>query len=82
MMYCADAINLDDLEYQHDSDNCLKTVVEKFLLGKGRYEQPSWRAVIWSLYKTNEIHLADQIKSYAEPVQGVCVCLKEKKGVE
>ena len=67
-------INLDDLQHQHGSDeNCLKAVVEKFLLGKGRYRKPSWRAVIWSLYKANELHLADQIRSYAEPVQGVCI---------
>ena len=69
------SINLDDLQHQHGSDdNCLKAVVEKFLLG-GLYGQPSWRAVIWSLYKTDELHLVDQIRSYAEPVQGVCMCV-------
>ena len=70
------SINLDDLQHEHGSDeNCLKGVVEKFLLGKGQYSQPSWRTVIWSLYKANEHHLADQIRSFAEPVQGVCVCV-------
>ena len=64
---------LDDIQCQHGSDEaCLKAVVEAFLLGKGDY-QPSWRAVIHALHKANEIHLADQIKSYAEPVQGECV---------
>ena len=67
--------DLDALQHQHGSDEeCLKSVIEKFLQGKGgRYKQPSWRAVIWSLYKANEIQLASHIKSYGEPLQGVCI---------
>ena len=69
------SINLDDSQHQHGSDeNCLKAVVEKFFLGGGRY-RPSWRAVIWSLYQAHEIHLANQIRIYAEPVQGMCMCV-------
>ena len=71
-----------NIQHQHDSDEaCLKAVVEKFLLGEGFY-QPSWRAVIFTLDKADESHLADQIRSYGEPVQGesactiVCVYLK------
>ena len=64
---------LDDIQRQHGSDEaCLKAVVEAFLLGEGRY-QPSWRRVIHALHRANESHLADLIKSYAEPVQGECV---------
>ena len=64
---------LDDIQRQHGSDEaCLKAVVEAFLLGEGRY-QPSWRRVFHALHGANESHLADQIKSYAEPVQGECV---------
>ena len=63
--------HLDSFQHQHGSDEaCLKAVVERFLLGDYPYWQPSWREVIWALYKANEIHLADQIRSYAEPVQG------------
>ena len=73
LQYLRDATDLDVFQHQHGSDeNCLKAVLEKFLLGKGLYKQPSWRAVIWSLYMANEIHLAHQIESYAEPVQSVC----------
>ena len=62
---------LDVIQHQHVSDEaCLKAVVEYFLSGKGRYKQPSWRAVIWYLYKANEIQLAEHIRSFAEPVQG------------
>ena len=62
---------LDDIQRRHDSDKaCLKAVIELFLGGKGRYGQPSWRAVIWSLYQANEIQLAEHIRSFAEPVQG------------
>ena len=60
------------IKRQHDSDEaCLKAVVEKFLLGEGRY-QPSWRRVIYSLDMVNEVQLADKIRSFGEPVQGVC----------
>ena len=64
--------SLDVIQRQHASDEaCLKAVIELFLKGKGgRYKQPSWRAVIWSLYQANETQLADNIRSYAEPVQG------------
>ena len=74
----AGSTNLDALQRQHGSDEeCLKAVIEKFLQGKrGWYKQPSWRAVCWSLYSTNEIQLASSIKSYAEPVQGVCIMEK------
>ena len=67
--------DLDALQHQLGSDEeCLKSVIEEFLQGKGvRYKQPSWRALIWSLYKANEIQLASHIKSYGEPLQGVCI---------
>ena len=68
---------LDRIQRQRVSDEaCLKAVVENFLSGKGLYgqpswyRQPSWRAVIWCLYKANEIQLAEHIRSFAEPVQG------------
>ena len=60
----------DAIQRQHVSDEaCLKAVIEGFLSGKGYYK-PSWRAVIWSLYRANEIQLAEHIRSYAEPVKG------------
>ena len=62
---------LDNIQRQHVSDEArLKAVVEDFLSGKSWYKQPSWRAVIWSLYEANEIQLAEHIRSSAEPVQG------------
>ena len=64
---------LDAIQCQHGSDEaCLKAVVESFLLEDGHY-QPSWRRVIHALHEASESHLANQIKSYAEPVQGECV---------
>ena len=62
----------DNIQRQHVSDEaCLKAVIEHFLSGKSLfYKQPSWRAIIWSLYKANEIQLAEHIRSFAEPVQG------------
>ena len=66
--------NLDDLQHQCGSDeDCLRAVIEIFLQGKGQYRQPSWRAVLQSLFKANEFQLASSIKSYAEPVKGMCV---------
>ena len=65
---------LNDIQQQYDSDeDCLKTVVERFLKGSGPFNKPSWRAVIRSLYKANEFKLAEQIRSYAEPVQGTVI---------
>ena len=59
--------------YIKDEAN-LKDIVQQFIQGKGCY-QPSWRAVIYALDVTNEIHVADQIRHYGEPVQGVCTCV-------
>ena len=70
MSYYSD---LDDIQQLYYSDDCLKAVVERFLKDGGQFKQPSWRAVIWSLYSTNELQLAEQIRSYAEPVQGTVI---------
>ena len=66
------AVDLDALQRQHGSDqNCIIAVLERFLEGgAGWYQQPTWRAIIFSLYKANETQLADQFRSYAEPVKG------------
>ena len=66
---------LDNIQRQYDSDeDRLKAVVERFLKGGSLlFEQPSWRAVIVCLYKANEFQLAEQIRSYAEPVQGTVI---------
>ena len=67
---------LDAIESQYGSDDlCMKAVVEKFLQGEcSNYPHPSWRAVIRTLDNMNEIHLADQIIDYGEPVQGEWLC--------
>ena len=70
-IYSSYSPTLDAIQCQHVSDEaCLRFVIEGFLSGQGAYQQPSWRAVIWSLYWANEIHLAEHIRSFAEPVQG------------
>ena len=75
--YYRHSTDLDALQREHGSDeDCLKTVVRKFLRGKGQYSAASWRGVIWCLYKALELQLADQILSYAEPLEGMCcVCI-------
>ena len=68
------SIDIDSIKRQNNSiQDCVKAVVEKFLLGKGRF-QPSWRAVIWVLDFIEEVDLADKIISFGEPVQGECTC--------
>ena len=52
----------------------LKNMMEGFLRGGGRFK-PSWRAFIFALDGAEETHLANRIRSYGEPVQGVCVCV-------
>ena len=68
---------LDDIESQYGSDDLrVKAVVEKFLRGEClRYPHPSWRAMIQALDNMNEIHLADQIIDYGEPLQGEWLCI-------
>ena len=58
------------IQRQHVSDDaCLKAVVEAFLLGEGVY-QPSWRRLIHALHDAGKSHLAEKIKTNAEPCQG------------
>ena len=64
-----DTTNLDRIHDEHESDEArLIAVVKKFLTESDR---PSWRRVIWSLYRVHEIDKAQQISSYAEPLQGM-----------
>ena len=82
-------INLDRIFEEYESDEArLRAVVEK------SWEDLSWRKVIWALYCANEIDKAQQIRSYAEPLQGIlihvyydqqalqaiftCTCIEEK----
>lgn len=48
----------------------LMDAVEQFLEGRGRF-QPSWRAVIFVLDGVGDTHIANCIRSYGEPVQGI-----------
>ena len=58
---------LDAIKRQHVSDDArLKAVVEAFLLG----DYPSWRNVIHALYYAGGTHIAEKIKTNAEPQQG------------
>ena len=67
-------VDTGSIKLQNNSiQDCVKAVVEKFLLGKERF-QPSWRRVIWSLDCVGEVDLADKIISFGEPVQGECTC--------
>ena len=67
---------LDAIQRQHiSSDARLKAVVEAFLLGEGKY-QPSWRMLIRALHWADEIHLAEKIKTNAEPQQGEWVLVR------
>ena len=64
---------LDTIQQQHVSNDArLKAVVEAFLLGEGEH-QPSWRMLIHALHRAGEIHLAETIKSNAEPLQGAWI---------
>jgi hypothetical protein len=65
-----DQKKLDAIEHGHVSDEArLKAVVEAFLLGEGHY-QPSWRILIHRLHQIGETHVAEKIKTNAEPHQG------------
>ena len=48
-------------------------MIEAFLRGEGLH-QPSWRRVIYTLYLAGETTIAQDIISYAKPVEGERVC--------
>ena len=52
----------------------LKDAVEQFLKGQGNYH-PSWKAIIFVLDGLGDTAVANCVRSYGEPVQGVCVCV-------
>ena len=61
--------NLDRIHDEHESDEArLRAIVERVLTENWR---SPWRQVIWALYCADEIDKAQQIRSYAEPLQGV-----------
>ena len=75
--------NLDRIHDEHESDVAhLRAVVEEFLCNTGisrsyrrTQKTPSWKRwkrVIWALYIIDEIDKAQQIRSYAEPLRGIC----------
>ena len=74
--------NLDRIHNFYDSDEArLRAVVEEFLTKTDRSrrvalqwrqsQKRSWRRIIWALYCMNEIDKVQQIRSYAEPLQGM-----------
>ena len=66
---------LGAIQLQNVSDEArLRAVMEAFLLGEGRY-QPSWRMLIHALHIADESHLAEKIKTNAEPQQGEWISL-------
>jgi hypothetical protein len=65
-----DRKKLDAIERQYVSDDARRiAVVEAFLLGEGPY-QPSWRTLIHQLHQAGQSHVAEKIKTNAEPHQG------------
>ena len=62
---------LDEIERQHQSDDSrLRAVIECWLQGEGKDEEPSWRALIWRLDRANETRAAADIRHFAEPLPG------------
>ena len=55
------------------SASSLEHVVEQFVLGRGLYQSPSWRALIFTLDEADETQIANRIRNHGEPVQGECV---------
>ena len=63
---------LDEIAQQHQSDDSrLHAVIECWLQGEGRDEEPSWRRIILRLDETTETSAAaDPIRHFAEPLPG------------
>ena len=67
-----DNTKLDEIAQKHQSDDSrLRAVIECWLQGEGRDEQPSWRALITRLDESTETRAAaDTIRHFAEPLPG------------
>ena len=63
---------LDEIAQQHQSDDSrLHAVIECWLQGEGRDEEPSWRRIILRLDEATETTAAaDTIRHFAEPLTG------------
>ena len=62
---------LDEIERQHQSDDSrLRAVIECWLQGEGKDEEPSWRRIIWTVDWENKTKAADDIRHFAEPLPG------------
>jgi len=61
---------LEEIESQHQSDDSrLRAVIECWLQGEGRNEEPSWRRIIWALDGATEDHGIETIASYPGPFE-------------
>ena len=56
-------------EYQSDDDR-LREVVKFWVQGNGKHEKPSWKHLIHKLDWEKMSGVADNIRNFAEPVQG------------
>ena len=63
---------LDEIAQQHQSDDSrLRAVIECWLQGEGKDEEPSWRRIILALDGATETSTAaDPIRHFAEPLPG------------
>jgi len=62
---------LDRIQQQYkSSDDRLHAVVETYMQGDGKDEEPSWRSLIWRLDHGKIARFADSIRYFAEPVLG------------
>ena len=63
---------MSKIEKQYQSnDDRLHAVVDRWLCGKGRDWEPSWRELIWVLDHADENRVADNMRHFAEPVLGM-----------
>ena len=67
-----DCPKLDEIERQHQSDDSrFRAVIESWLQGDGKDEEPSWRRIIWALDGVTETRAtANTMRHFAEPLPG------------
>ena len=63
-------MNKIEKQYQSNDDR-LHAVVDRWLCGKGKDWEPSWRELIWILDHADENRVADNMRHFAEPVLGM-----------
>ena len=59
---------LGSIKSESDEEG-LTAMIKEWLAGAG--SPPTWRYLFWSLFKINEMDIAEEMDDYVEPIEGI-----------